>query len=50
MRKASDIYAEFRKIHGVLDSIRFTARELGVAAIDVASELGLASYFMEHRS
>lgn len=43
-------YRKYRyQYFGVLDSIRFTANELGMKAIDVASALGLSSYFMEHR-
>jgi hypothetical protein len=43
-------YAYFRLNHGVLDSIRFTARDLGMKPIDVARQLGLVDYFLEHRS
>jgi len=44
------LYNEFRKDHGILDSIRFTARELGMKPLNVANELGLVDYYLEHRS
>jgi hypothetical protein len=44
------IYEGHRATHGVLDSIRFTARATGLAAIEVARLLGLTDHFLGSRS
>jgi hypothetical protein len=43
------VYDRHRKHHGVMDSIRFTASDLGLRPIDVARELGLTRTFLQHR-
>lgn len=45
-----EIYARHRVLHGILDSIRFTATDTGRTALDVSQSLGLADYYLEHRS
>jgi hypothetical protein len=49
MANVRSVYEVYRLHHGVMDSIRFTARDYSVSALDVARELGLASYFISHR-
>jgi hypothetical protein len=46
----TDLYNEHRLTHGVMDSIRFTARDLQMAPVDVARRLDLTAYFLEHRA
>jgi hypothetical protein len=46
---AKDIYAGYRAKHGIMDSIRFTAKDMGVKPIDAARELGLADAFIAHK-
>lgn len=43
------VYGLYRRVHGIMDSIRFTAAKLEMKAIDVAKVLGLSQYFIEHR-
>jgi hypothetical protein len=45
----SQTYIAHRVHHGVVDSIRFAASDLGLRPIDVARELGLAQTFLQHR-
>lgn len=42
------IFESYRITYGVLDSIRFTARDTSRTAIDVARELGFAEYFIRN--
>jgi len=47
--RIAETYQAHRVQHGVLDSIRFTARDLGMSSVQVARELDLTKYFLEHR-
>jgi hypothetical protein len=49
MANIRTVYDTHRLHYSVMDSIRFTASELGVSALDVALELGLSNYFISHR-
>lgn len=50
MNKIEHVYQTFRTRHGVLDSIRFTARQLALSPLMVASSLGLSDVYIRSRS